>query len=810
MQYSLQDLRDLLAKAKNSEQKAIALSRLSNFYVYNKIRSAGNLDSALHFARAAVAQLKQADGASYEDAVTALGNACIRTGLTREALNLYDRSTGRLRIRLAVRIGKFYLYRPGEFKSDLDSAEFFINDAVRESRKLGDNYLENNAAYYLCDVSSERGDISKSHAGFLSLADHCVRTGDFQNAGECYSRLGDHANFTDTTGKLKNYRQAGRLFAKGHLTELEINIRKAIADVHFRAGKLDLAEKELASVLNWYTSNKYKGVQDVYFLYSMLYRFKGNLEKALDYGLRAVECANQTGSDQSISYYYNALAQICNDLGKESESISWYRKTLDLLHQENSDLMYNSLKDLSDYYIKRGQAGDILAQLEAADNRNKLTALDKELIAAIRGNCYLSQKNYSKAEHYYLEMIRWESAARIHTYNSADSYFTIANFYLAREKFRDAEYYLNKVLSLPPSTYPPSRIKEVYLKLSAADSAKGDFRAAYRHYKQYKTLNDSLFTEDKSKQIQELLIKYDTKQTENENQLLKKESQIQKNQLQRAQLYTRITIAGIAALLLIVFLLYVYLRYRRKSERTFKLQEQEIRKQNISLENLIGKQAKLISDKERLIKEIHHRVKNNLQVVMSLLNTQMHHIQNEEVVNALKDSQNRLYSISLIHQKLFQNDNVSLVEIRPYIIDLMKYLCDTFHFSQEITFDIQVDELYININQAIPLGLILNEAITNIIKYAFPGNRPGKVTVIFHVREDGNYELRIADNGLGLPSGFEFSSSNTLGMVLMHGLSEQLGGDLKIYDDHGVVISAVFPRRSDEEHDDGIPDTEPV
>lgn len=290
----------------------------------------------------------------------------------------------------------------------------------------------------------------------------------------------------------------------------------------------------------------------------------------------------------------------------------------------------------------------------------------------------------------------------------------------------------------------------------------------------WQTTNDSLMIASRNKHIQELVIEYQT-------------------ELQRAALFTRFTIGGLIALSFIIGLLYYNFRNRRKASQVLLAHQQEITMKNDSLQNLIDKQAKLISEKEWLIKEIHHRIKNNLQVITSLLNAQLNYLQDESALMAIRDSQNRIQSISLIHQKLFQSDTVALINIHDYVTELLKFLCDTFHVNQRIKFNINVSEVKLDITQAMPLGLIVNEAITNIIKYAFPDNSPGIITLSLTDGEDGYYEFRISDNGIGLPPGFDLSSSSSLGMTLIKGLGEQLGGTVSVESSNGVHFRLRFP-----------------
>ncbi|MGY0034636.1 sensor histidine kinase [Pedobacter sp. NJ-S-72] len=399
------------------------------------------------------------------------------------------------------------------------------------------------------------------------------------------------------------------------------------------------------------------------------------------------------------------------------------------------------------------------------------------------------------AEHYYLEMIKWQTRLRNIPSQIADNYYTIAEFYIQIKAYKKAEFYLKQVIPLQKGAFSLSKIRNTYLYLYKTDSARNNLISAIDNYKIYKTMNDSLMSASRNKNIQELLIEYQAKQKDQENELLRKESKLQKTELRRATLFTRFTIGGLIALSLsfIMGLFYYNFRNRKKASLLLLAHQQEITMKNDSLQNLIEKQTKLLSEKEWLIKEIHHRIKNNLQVITSLLNAQSNYLQDESAIMAIRDSQNRIQSISLIHQKLFQSDTVALINMKAYVAELIKFLCDTFHVNQRIKFNINVPEVKLDIAQAMPLGLIINEAITNIIKYAFPDNSPGVITLSLADCEDGYYQFKISDNGIGLPSGFDLSNTSSLGMTLIKGLGEQLGGTVSIESKNGVHFNLRFP-----------------
>jgi len=240
-------------------------------------------------------------------------------------------------------------------------------------------------------------------------------------------------------------------------------------------------------------------------------------------------------------------------------------------------------------------------------------------------------------------------------------------------------------------------------------------------------------------------------------------------------------------LILGVVLIFCYFRYRkyRLISRKSNTMELDMAKQSISLQNLT-------EEKEWLMQEVRHRIKNNLQVVISLLNSQSAYITHPETVQAIKSSQSRIYAIALVHQNLYKEDNLSLVNMECYISELLKYLQDEYRSSQRITVTLKLVSLQLEIASAIQLGLIINEAVNNTLQYAFPLLTNGEIKITLSKDNQSHYLLRIIDNGIGLPQGFDANSNNSLGTSLIRGLSHQLKGELKFENINGAVISLLF------------------
>ncbi|HEY9626187.1 MAG TPA: PAS domain S-box protein [Coleofasciculaceae cyanobacterium] len=205
-----------------------------------------------------------------------------------------------------------------------------------------------------------------------------------------------------------------------------------------------------------------------------------------------------------------------------------------------------------------------------------------------------------------------------------------------------------------------------------------------------------------------------------------------------------------------------------------------------------------LKEKEVLLKEIHHRVKNNLGVVYGLLQMQSRRSSDSQVVEALKESQNRITSIALVHEKLYGSDDLANIDFAQYIADLTAHLFTSYNIhTDQIQLTTQIDAIPLDIDTAIPCGLIINELVSNALKYAF-SDAPGEIQVMFHQQPDQTLALVVRDNGVGLPQHFNLKQTKTLGMTLIQGLAQQLRGTLEISGTAGttVVIRFASSRKS--------------
>jgi two-component sensor histidine kinase len=201
-----------------------------------------------------------------------------------------------------------------------------------------------------------------------------------------------------------------------------------------------------------------------------------------------------------------------------------------------------------------------------------------------------------------------------------------------------------------------------------------------------------------------------------------------------------------------------------------------------------------LAEKETLLREIHHRVKNNLQIISSLLNLQIRKIDDPKTIEVLKDCQSRVLSMALVHEHLYKGKDFSRIDLKNYIHSLGMQISQSYGTANEIVrFDLNTPDIYVDINTAIPLGLIINELITNSLKYAFKGRKEGKLSITA-TEDPQSLTLIVADNGVGMPDSITLENQTSLGLRLVKTLTGQLHGTITIDRTRGTKFVFLIPK----------------
>ena len=202
---------------------------------------------------------------------------------------------------------------------------------------------------------------------------------------------------------------------------------------------------------------------------------------------------------------------------------------------------------------------------------------------------------------------------------------------------------------------------------------------------------------------------------------------------------------------------------------------------------------KSIKEKEVLLKEVHHRVKNNMQVISSILNLQSSYIDDETALSILRESQDRIKSMSFVHESLYQSNTLSEVNFSEYIENIARNLFHSYGRPEGgLSLDFDLEEIYLNLDTSIPCGLIINEIVSNSLKYAFEGREQGRIFIVFSRESDGRLKLIVGDDGIGLPDNFDIDTAESLGLQLVTTLITQISGELEIQVKEGTRFNILF------------------
>ena len=201
----------------------------------------------------------------------------------------------------------------------------------------------------------------------------------------------------------------------------------------------------------------------------------------------------------------------------------------------------------------------------------------------------------------------------------------------------------------------------------------------------------------------------------------------------------------------------------------------------------VNKIKESLKEKEILLREIHHRVKNNLQIISVLLSLQSEGIEDPEILEKYKESENRIHSMALIHERMYQSEDLSSIDFSDYVANLIADISYTYGFDEKnLEIEMDVETHHLSIETVMPLGLIINEMVSNSLKYAFKGKESNKINIIFKKECENSYRLEVMDNGIGFPEDIDFKNTSSLGMQLVQELVEQIEGKVNLLREEGT------------------------
>jgi two-component sensor histidine kinase len=706
-------------------------------------------------------------------------------------IRLLSKSTGKKHLQLLLLLGSYYAFQTGSYDSHNDSAAYFLTQAITESKTLKEERLGRQALCLLGKIYLPIND-PKGDSIYNLLISQCRQAGDKETEAKAFVYRSRYTLPMVTTlqRKMDDSRQAADIYNSLGNTEGEINALTDIGYLLTVTGRLQAAEETFLKALNLAESIRFPYTHYNLQALSMITIFQGKFGEPLRYTLQMIKIAENCRDSIGWGYFHNSLALLLKSEGRDKESLDIVQKAIKRFVIDRNPTVFNLLIDVISHLGEEGRAKEALGLTLDISKKVKtpITFIDLYFYHNAFATCYLNLNRLNMAEMHIKKMDSLETKAEAirGPLRRSGIYSLYAGLFFKQGQYRKAREYYEKHFTTPSAGLRNlTNDLSTYRWLIIIDSVLGDNVSAVTHYKNYIQLLDSNFKVTKIRQAEELQVMYQTQEKENEIALLTQQAKLQKANSDQAILVKNLTFVGAFAVVVIAGLLY---RQNRLKQRNTEV----VTRKNIQLQDLLDVQERLVKDKEWLLKEIHHRVKNNLQIVMSLLDSQSVYINNDAALAAIHDSERRVHAMALIHQKLYQSENISSIAMPEYVNELVSYVQDSFDNGNRIVFEQTVEPLHLDVSQAIPLGLIINESIVNAIKYAFPDARKGTVSVNLHYDGADHLLLKISDNGVGLPSELDIKQLNSLGLDLMQGLTKQLKGSFTIENNNGLDIIVRF------------------
>ena len=499
----------------------------------------------------------------------------------------------------------------------------------------------------------------------------------------------------------------------------------------------------------------------------ILYQQKGFYERALEYLLGASRTLEKSEPSSHLATCYNSIGSLYLDIGEPASSLNFHYRAVAVKQK------LGLKKSLSSSYNNIGVVYLNLKQLDSAlANFQRSLALKREMKDV--GGQAVSLNNIAEvmiktgkldeAE----QLLKQSLALRIQTKEKAgeaSAHANLAKVYILNGRYRDAHRELKLAEDMATSLALLEKLKDIYELQIQLNQKRGELDIALGYSEKLLIVKDSLLNREKAQSLAEMQTRYESLKKEDRIALLEKEGLLQAVELERRQIWIRSMGLAIGLFFIIVVLVYYNLRTVRKNKIHIEL----------------------------LLKELHHRVKNNLQILSSLLSLQSQQLTDDNAIKAVKSSESRINAMALIHRKLYTVDQNRTVDIKEYITELIQYLVYSYGYHEKnFKLDLEIKEINIDVDKAIPLGLILNELISNAFKHAYQNQPNPRLMVNLAYPDSHELNICIQDNGAGMPAVDE-KQRKTFGMKIVTTLIKELKGSLNVRSENGTTYDLHIP-----------------
>lgn len=714
----------------------------------------------------------------------------------KQKLLISRSDTEAVNIQLAV--GHLMLLKAARGEKDVDSAKIFSALAAALSSKLNYHFGIINAMLLSAETSYALG---RREEGLIT-AQKALAFSKMHNNSEgearSYHLIAQYYPTSDPVSlrnRILNMNKAIAIFRKNRNALWLSFLLTQNADLHSQADRPMEALKMLFEALNLGKGVSRRTVEGIYWNIGRISMGVGDYTNALKYNLLAVKTANEVNdTTMQVVYIKHLIAGTYIKAKDYERAIPYSTEVLKMAKLYNDKwcikMASSALAFEFAHTNQLSKALSILNELksEAGSDVDKLSVS----VDFLNNLTYVRQ--FSQAGRYVQELKKLIPG--IPPDNPAvlmDAYNALAYYYSETNQVSQAFHYTDLYASLAHQLNYVEGITAAddrYYKLVKLNQrSRNDIGQFFRDQE----IKDSAYNKVKAYQIFLLDMENQTLEKNRRIDSLTMVAQVKGIKMKRDQLIQQVTIVGNVLLLIIVGLIYSRYRLKQRSNTMLMLQKEEIDDKNIALQQLIEDKNDLIKDKDELLSEkdllfneVNHRVKNNLQSVMLLLENQAATLDGE-AFDAVNTSRHRIYAMSLIHDKLIESSKLKSINMGLFLPQLIEHIKDSFHGATQVNIRTNVEELIIDVSLALPLALIVNEALTNALKYAFPNKNNGEVYITFgRIKEQ--IRLEIADNGIGMNNQAMAEKNTGMGLNLMRGLCEDIDATITFKNASGARI----------------------
>lgn len=579
-------------------------------------------------------------------------------------------------------------------------------------------------------------------------------------------------------------------FAQGDSLLLELkkeNAASSIIDemqVYFNATyyqdpakslELALATDSLSQIHKF--DSKY-GVTNL--LLGIAYNVNELYDKAIEAFLKSVDYSERLLTPKTQAQAFNGLAVVCQVRNDTETSALYFEKALEIYKSLNDTLwtglinlnlgglyMEDELLDKADHYLV-----DAIIAMDGM-NQPLYAGYGKLNLGSLR----VKQKRYEEAIPSLTEalaVVPYQVNPLIHAVGNS----ALGEAFLRKKEWKSSKKYLDLALEQSNQIKNFEQLEVVTGLLAEYHETNGNEKEALTYFKRSASLKDSFISKEEDERLIDALKKYEAEKKEQEIMLLSAENEfkdLRNERDRRSLIFALFSILGLGLILSIIVI-------NRNKIKT--------------LNKVLAEQKSLIeknlSEKELLLKEIHHRVKNNLQVISSLLSLQSNYVKDPSALQALNLGKNRVKSMSLIHQNLYQEGNLTGVKLKPYFEKLCNNLFDSYSVNpDQVKLILQIENLDLEIDQVIPLGLIANELISNALKHAFNIQKSGELLVSLKQEHNGLH-FKVEDNGIGIAPEVLQGKTDSFGYQMINAFKEKLDAELYFRNEGGLKVEMVI------------------